>query len=108
MIDYLLKFPSKDVAIQFGASTGLASQDEEGNWQASTATHNHCLLEIGEYNGSDYWILYRDYSNIDVPAGADQFIYWCSEWQTGPDEDGEMHNIPRPTDETLAPTVFWC
>jgi hypothetical protein len=105
MIDYLLKFPSKDVAIQFGASTGLASQDEDGNWQASTATHNHCLLEIGEYNGSDYWILYRDFTGIPVPEGADQFIYWCSEWTTG--EGDDTHPVPRPTDDTLAPTVFW-
>lgn len=104
MIDYLLKFPSKDVAIQFGAATGLAIQNEDGDWVASTATHNHCLNEIGEYNGSDYWILYRDYSHIEVPEGADQFIYWCSEWKTG-----ENNDIPveRPMDETLAPTVFW-
>lgn len=105
MIDYLLKFPSKETAIQFGASTGLATQDEAGNWQASTATHNHCLLEIGEYNGSDYWILYRDFNGIPVPEGADQFIYWCSEWTTG--AFGDVEFIPRPDDDTLSPTVFW-
>lgn len=107
MIDYLLKFPSKDVAIQFGASTGLAFQDENGNWQASIATHNHCLLEIGPHNDSDYWILYRDFSHIEVPDGAEPFIFWCSEWTTGPDDEGNSHPIPRPTDNALAPTVFW-
>jgi hypothetical protein len=105
MIDYLLKFPSKKVAIQFGSASGLATQDENGEWYASAATHNHCLLEIGPYNNVDYWILYRDFTGIPVPDGADQFIYWCSEWTTGEGEDS--HSIPRPDDDTTTPTVFW-
>ena len=105
MIDYLLKFPSKEVAIQFGSATSLATQNEDGEWKASTATHNHCLLEIGPHNDSDYWILYRDYSHIEIPEGADQFIYWCSEWTTGDGED--LHQIPRPNDDAISPTVFW-
>lgn len=107
MIDYLLKFPSKEVAIQFGAATGLATEDSDGNWQASTATHDHALLEIGEHNGSDYWILYRDLTGIPVPDGAESFIYWCSDW-TVLDEDGNEIGVPKPEDESLAPTVFWC
>ena len=107
-IDYLLKFPSRDVAIQFGAATGLATQNEDGIWQASTATHDHALLEIGEHNGDGfYWILYRDLTGIPVPAGAEAFIYWCSEW-TVLDEAGNEITIPRPTNEGLAPNVFWC
>ena len=94
-IDYLLKFPSKDVAIQFGAATGLAIQTEDGIWQASTATHDHALLEIGEHNGSDYWILYRDLTGIPVPEGAESFIYWTS-----------TSNEVRPQDASV-PNIFW-
>jgi hypothetical protein len=106
-IDYLLKFPSKEVAIQFGAATGLAAQDENGIWHPSTATHDHAIFEIGAHNGSDYWILYRDLTGIPVPAGAEAFIYWCSDWRVL-DENGLEVAIPYPNDKSLAPTVFWC
>lgn len=106
MIDYLLKFPSKDVAIQFGSATGLATQDESGIWKASIATHDHCLLEIGEHNESDYWILYRDFTGIPVPNGADQFIYWCSKW-TILDNEGNKMSVPRPQLNPDVPDVFW-
>lgn len=107
MIDYLLKFPSKEIAIQFGTLTGLATQNEDGEWQASTATHNHCLLEIGSHNDSDYWILYRDFSHIEIPTGADQFIYWCSEWTVTDEADGTEIPIPRPEFNPDVPSVFW-
>ena len=116
MIDYLLKFPSKDIAIQFGAMAGLASQDENGEWRASPATHSHSLLEIGEHykltgniitdedgleyvekiGDGNYWVLYRDLTGIPVPDGAEQFIFWSS-----------RHGESRPKDESIAPTLFW-
>jgi len=101
MIDYLLKFPSKETAIQFGASTGLASQDEDGIWQASTATHNHCLLEIGEHCTPDgtgdglYWVLFRDLVDLEIPEGGEQFIHWSS-----------TSGDPRPVNDQT-PSVFW-
>ena len=107
MIDYLLKFESKQVAEQFGIANGFAAVDEEGIVQTSLASHDHALCEIGPHNGSDYWVLFRDLVGIPVPAGAEAFIYWCSEW-TGLDENGNETNVPRPVDESLAPLIFWC
>ena len=107
MIDYLLKFKSKQVAEQFGLANGFVHENEDGEIISSLASHTHALCEIGEHNGSDYWILFRDLIGIPIPAGADQFIYWSSEWTTGPDENGDLHPVPRPVDETLSPTTFW-
>jgi hypothetical protein len=106
MIDYLLKFPSKDVAIQFGASTGLAVQDEFGEWIANIASHEHSLYEIGAHNGENYWILFRDLVGIPIPPGADQFIYWSSS-QTTFDQDGQEICISRPIDDPNIPDIFW-
>lgn len=104
MIDYLLKFPSKQIAEQFGIANGFAQESEGGIIISLLASHTYALCEIGEYNGSDYWILFRDLIGIPVPAGADQFIYWCSKWKTGEDNDIP---VERPMDDSVAPTVFW-
>jgi len=105
MIDYLLKFPSKDVAIQFGSSTGLAIQDQSGIWYPNIASHEHALLEIGPHNGENYWILFRDLIGIDIPNGADQFIYWSSK-QTFLKDDQEVY-VPRPINDPNVPDIFW-
>lgn len=107
MIDYLLKFPSKDVAEQFGISNGLAEPDENGEIQPAIASHTHALHVIGEhFVGGDedtpavgdgqYWVLFRDLPGILVPDGAEAFIYWTS-------ASGE----PRPTDDPATPNAFW-
>jgi hypothetical protein len=95
MIDYLLKFPSRDFAIQFGASTGLAVQNDDGNWFPNLASHEHALLEIGPHNGENYWILFRDLVGIPIPAGGEAFIAWDS-------SSGE----PRPAGDDF-PQVAW-
>jgi len=106
MLDYLLKFPSKQVAEQFGIANGFAQVDDEGNIQTSLATHTHALHEIGEHNGSDYWVLFRDLVGIPIPDGGDQFIYWSSDWSVIDDAGSEI-SIPRPEFNPDVPSVFW-
>ena len=105
MIDYLLKFPSKVVAQQFGIASGYAV-DNEGVIETTLATHQYALHEIGEHNGADYWVLFRDLVGLPVPEGADQFIFWSSAW-TVTDEDGSEMPVPRPEDQPDVPSVFW-
>jgi hypothetical protein len=106
MIDYLLKFPSKAVAEQFGIANGFAAPDENGEVQSSLASHTHALCIIGEHNGSDWWVLFRDLAGLPVPEGADQFIYWASDW-TVEDDAGSEISIPRPEFNPDVPNVFW-
>jgi hypothetical protein len=95
MQDYLLKFPSKTVAEQFAVASGYAL-DNEGVIETTLATHAYALHEIGEHNGTDYWVLFRDLVGIPVPEGADEFIFWASTSDT-----------PRPTDDPTVPNTFW-
>jgi hypothetical protein len=96
MIDYLLKFPSREVAVQFGLANGFAVIDEDGNEQITLASHEYALCIIGEHNGDgQWWVLFRDLVGIPIPAGGEQFIAWSS-------ASGEQ----RPTDEST-PNIFW-
>jgi hypothetical protein len=107
MIDYILRFPSKEVAEQFGVANGFAAVDENGEVQSSLASHTHALCVIGEHNSDgQYWVLFRDLVGLPIPAGADQFIYWSSAW-TVTDEDGNEIPIPRPEDQPDVPNIFW-
>jgi len=92
MIDYLVKFPSKAIAEQFGIASGYAV-DNEGVIETTLATHEYALHEIGEHNGNDYWVLFRDLVGLPVPEGADPFIFWSSTW-TVTDEDGNEIPVP--------------
>ena len=105
MIDYLLRFDSKSTAQQFGIASGYAV-DNEGVVETTLATHQYALHEIGEHNGADYWVLFRDLVGLPVPEGADQFIFWSSTW-TVTDEDGSEIPVPRPTDQPDVPNIFW-
>lgn len=95
MRDYILKFPDKSIAEQLGVASGFASVDANGVITTTFASHEYALHEIGEHNGKDFWILFRDLVGIPVPEAAEQFIIWAS-------TSGE----PRPTDESV-PDVFW-
>ena len=106
MIDYLLKFPSKSIAEQFGVANGFAQVNEDGVIQTSLASHTHALHEIGEHNGKDYWVLFRDLVGIPIPDGGDQFIYWSSDWSVIDDAGSEIP-IPRPEFNPDVPNVFW-
>ena len=120
-MDYLLKFPSKEVAEQFGLANGFASIDEDGMIQSLLASHTHALHVIGEHfipqpdindepqpaiGDGQYWVLFRDLVGIPVPEGAEQFIYWASDF-TVDDENGEPIPIPRPTEDPDVPNTFW-
>ena len=105
MQDYLLRFPSKAIAQQFGIASGYAV-DNEGVIETTLATHQYALHEIGEYNSKDYWVLFRDLVGLPVPEGADQFIFWSSTW-TVTDEDGNEIPVPRPEDQPDVPSIFW-
>jgi len=95
MTDYLLKFPSKEIAEQFGVANEFA-QEVDGAIVSTLATHEYALHEIGAHNGSDYWILFRDLVGIPIPAGGEQFIFWSS-----------ASGLDRPTDDVTAPNIFW-
>ena len=104
MIDYLLKFPSKSAAEQFGIASGFASE-VDGEVVSNLASHEHAMCVVGDYNGA-WWVLFRDLVGIPVPDGADQFIYWSSEW-TVLDEDGNETPVPRPIDDPNVPNIWW-
>jgi hypothetical protein len=94
--DYLLKFPDRATAVQFGLANGFAVIDDEGNEQITLASHEYALCIIGEHNGDgQWWVLFRDLVGIPIPEGGEQFIAWAS-------TSGEQ----RPTDEST-PNTFW-
>jgi hypothetical protein len=108
MIDYLLKFPNKQTAEQFGVSNGFAKLDpESGLVFSSLASHTHALHQIGEHNGDGkYWVLFRDLVGIPVPEGGEQFIFWSSN-MTITDDAGNDVPVPRPIDDPNVPNIFW-
>jgi len=95
MRDYILKFPSKAIAEQFGVAHGFTTE-VDGVIQTTFASHEYALHEIGEHNGKDFWILFRDLVGIPVPEAAEQFIVWASSSDT-----------PRPTEDPDIPNIFW-
>jgi hypothetical protein len=103
--DYILKFPSKAVAEQFGIASGYAVE-VDGAIQTTLATHQYALHEIGEHNGADYWVLFRDLVGLPVPEGADQFIVWASN-QSIIDDAGDEIFFPRPEFNPDVPSIFW-
>ncbi len=105
MIDYLLKFPDRTTAVQFGLANGFATIDEDGEAQITLASHTHALCVIGGHNGSDWWVLFRDLAGIPIPEGGEQFIYWASDFSVD-DEDGSPIPVPRPISDDV-PNVFW-
>ena len=105
MIDYLLKFPDRTTAVMFGLANGFATIDEDGEAQIALASHTHALCIIGEHNGSDWWVLFRDLVGIPIPEGGEQFIYWASDF-TVDDEDGNPVPVPRPISDDV-PNIWW-
>jgi hypothetical protein len=110
MIDYILKFPSKEVATQFGLANGFASVNENGEPQSSLASHEHALCVIGEHlipqpdidgepqpaiGDGQYWVLFRDLVGIPIPEGGEQFIYWSS-----------TSDVSRPISDDV-PNIWW-
>ena len=104
MIDYILRFPSKSAAEQFGVASGFASANEDGEVQSNLASHEHAMCVVGDYEGA-WWVLFRDLVGIPIPEGGDLYIYWSSDW-TVLDEDGSEIPVPKPTDESV-PNIWW-
>lgn len=102
-VDYILKFPSKLAAEQFGIASGFASE-VDGEVVSNIASHEHALHVVGDYNGA-WWVLFRDLVGIPIPAGADQYIYWASDF-TVEDEDGNSVPVPRPISDDV-PNIWW-
>jgi hypothetical protein len=105
MIDYILKFPSKAIAEQFGVASGFSVPDENGEVCSSLASHTHAMCVIGEHNGADWWVLFRDLVGIPIPEGGEQFIYWASDF-TVDDEEGNPVPVPRPISDDV-PNIWW-
>ena len=103
MKDYLLRFPSKSAAEQFGIANGFASE-VDGEVVSNIASHEHALHVVGDYNGS-WWVLFRDLVGIPIPDGAEQYIYWASDF-TVDDKDGNPVPVPRPISDDV-PNVWW-
>jgi hypothetical protein len=118
--DYLLKFPDRATAVQFGLANGFAVIDDEGNEQITLASHEYALCIIGEHwiaqpdidgepqpaiGDGQWWVLFRDLVGIPIPEGGDLYIYWSSDW-TVLDEDGSEIPVPKPTDESV-PNIWW-
>jgi hypothetical protein len=93
--DYLLKFPDRTTAVMFGLQNGFATIDENGDEQITLASHTHALCVIGEHQGSDWWVLFRDLVGIPIPEGGDLFIFWAS-----------TSEVPRPISDD-APNIWW-
>ena len=103
MQDYLLRFPSKSVAEQFGIASGFA-YEVDGEVVSNIASHEHAMCVVGDYNGA-WWVLFRDLVGIQIPDGAEQFIYWASDF-TVDDEDGNPVPVPRPISDDV-PNIWW-
>lgn len=107
MTDYLLKFDSKEVAEQFSIANGFAKVDKAGKVNTTLADLTYSLLEIGENNkDGKFWVLFRDLVDRVIPSGAEQFIYWDSNF-TVKDESGNDIQVPYPSDPLVSPTTFW-
>jgi hypothetical protein len=118
--DYLLKFPDRATAVQFGLANGFAVIDEDGNEQITLASHEYALCIIGEHwiaqpdidgepqpaiGDGQWWVLFRDLIGIPIPEGGEQFIYWASDF-TVDDEDGNPVPVPRPISDDV-PNIWW-
>lgn len=126
--DYLLCFPSPEVAEQFGLANGFAATGKDGKVHATLATHTYAMVVIGEHfppvaapaEGEDpvapagdgkHWVLFRDLQGLDVPADAAQYIVWASwftELQPDPEDVTKAIEVPvpRPTGPAV-PNRWW-
>jgi len=106
MTDYLLKFPSREVAEQFAISNGFANE-VKGKVHSVLASDSHALHEIGSHNGTDYWVLFRDLVGIPIPEHGEQFIFWSSNMTVVDEADGLEVFLPRPALNPDVPNTFW-
>ena len=90
-----------------GLAHGFAQQNEDGAVVTTLATHEYALYEVGEHNDDgQYWVLFRDLVDIEIPEGGEAFIVWSSN-QTALNEDGVETSVPRPVSNQDVPNVWW-
>lgn len=106
MIDYLLKFDNKEMAITFAEQMGLTTTEDEGNGIEVTLplsqSENHVYTVIGEHfvdtgktetirdetgmewdqpvmkGDGNHWVLFRDIKGDMDAEPAEDFIVWSS------------------------------
>lgn len=95
MMDVLLRFPSREAAIQVGAALGYTVQDPEtGEWVTTQATLTLAVCVIGEHpiptgetttgpNGEplpvyagdgNWWVMVRSLEDLEIPEAVLPFI----------------------------------
>tara|TARA_R110002020_G_scaffold378772_1_gene589774 strand:- start:2 stop:346 length:345 start_codon:yes stop_codon:yes gene_type:complete len=99
MIDYLLVFPDKVTAIQFGVANGYTEVNESGDVFTNLTAQDYCLTVIGDHlvptgetepspfgdlpikeSDGKHWVLFRDIKgSLEIPANAEQYISWRSD-----------------------------
>lgn len=125
MIDYLLKFPDRATADQYGLGAGYTCLDAEGFAITSTSGADYALCVIGEHwgptgemittdDGIEYeetisdrccWVLFRDLDDKPTPESVLPYIVWSSIMTIGSGENIKL--VERPTDDPLIPNRFW-
>jgi hypothetical protein len=77
MTDYLLCFPDRDTAIQFGLANGFLEM-LDGVPVPSFDKQQVCsIYPIGDWNeDGKWWILFRDAIGIVVQPAWEQYIFW--------------------------------
>lgn len=95
MKDYLLKFQTKQEAVQFGLQSGFVAFDENKEPYTTLATHTYAVAIIGPWvqitpaakegeeplveSDDRHWVLFRDLVGLKVPEGAEKYIFWTSD-----------------------------
>lgn len=114
--DYILKFNSKQEAVQFGLDNGYVIE-VDGEYYTVLATTSYALHIIGEHyvdgiSDGKHWVLFRDLVGIPFPDTATTYVVWAS-WMTQeiPDPEDPEKTItvplPRPIDDPTIPNNWW-
>lgn len=86
MIDYLLRFDSKEQAVSFGLSNGFVIVVDGVALPVMEQRHICALSSIGEWEGDGkWWILFRDAVGIEILPEWKQFIAWKTSDGTKPE-----------------------
>tara|TARA_R100000734_G_C3313896_1_gene105330 strand:- start:1536 stop:1937 length:402 start_codon:yes stop_codon:yes gene_type:complete len=132
MIDYLLKFDSKDQAVTFAEQMGFTTEVEEEDIEITVPlpqSEDHVYTVIGEHfvdtgktetirdetgmeweqpimkGDGKHWVLFRDIKGDMDAEPAEEFIVWSSA-MTEPSEENEGEEVPVPRPENAPDRIF--
>ena len=132
MIDYLLKFDSKDQAVTFAEQMGFTTKVEEEDIEITVPlpqSEDHVYTVIGEHfvdtgktetirdetgmeweqpimkGDGKHWVLFRDIKGDMDAEPAEEFIVWSSA-MTEPSEENEGEEVPVPRPENAPDRIF--